>query len=411
MSRLIDPTADIHPTATIGDNAEIGPRVTVGPNAVIGRQGPVTIEADTSIGDGARIDYATIRTDVTIGPAAKIGQHGENHRFITIGRHTKIGQAVRVMNGAQISGYVTIGQMASIDDTQISGGATIGTNAILTNSSIGERTTIAPNARLERCNIGFDIKLPPMTLVACYLHDNAVITVDPRDGNGGYALPDHASIPGGCITAQAGDAVVVGLVGSEGYGRWVTIVRQQADNRARVVAGCWKNSNGGSIVQLRDVALDPDTWPASVAARCRAEYLGIVDLARRLERTWARDARLREATAVIVATHDLLNIAACTRETHPPKTTSTATVANIAGLSGVSTRTVRAVLRVASTMGAIWAGGYGPRITGNKVTGWKIAHYQHGPQNDGTAYTAPSKPVPDQDALVTAIYRGCPKPN
>ncbi len=117
----IHPTAILDDTATVHDTVEIGPWCVVGPNVTIGAgtelMGHVTIQRDTTVGDGNRFfpysvvgvdpqdrKYGGERTTCEIGDRNEIREHVTIHRGTGNGGGvTTVGNGNLIMVGAHVA--------------------------------------------------------------------------------------------------------------------------------------------------------------------------------------------------------------------------------------------------------------------------------------------------------------------
>ena len=184
----------------------------------------------------------------------------------------KLGEKAVVASGARIFGCVfgTVGQR-----TVVYRGATV-------SGVVGHDCTIGVSANVdERAEVGNRVWIAEAVTVkqGAHVGDN-------------MAIAAHATVTSDMDVCRRGDLVVVGMVGSEGNGRYVTVARQP-DNHARLIVGCWSNYRGGSVDQLETRLKTNAPWTNYAGSHnpleqlFHAQYLGIVDLAHHLEQMWA----------------------------------------------------------------------------------------------------------------------------
>lgn len=123
----------LHPSVVIGDNVVLGDRVQVFPGAVIGREphnpGATAMtpqfERRLTIGDECSIGaHATVYYDVEIGPncllgdscsireGGRIGSRTIVGRCVTLNYNVTMGDGVKVMDNAVVTGYAFVGDGA-----------------------------------------------------------------------------------------------------------------------------------------------------------------------------------------------------------------------------------------------------------------------------------------------------------
>lgn len=115
----IHPTAIVHPDAVIGDGCIIGPWCYIGPSVKMGRANhliaSVTIDGDTTLGDGNRIfSHAVLGTepqDLKFGgepTRLKIGNDNTIREFVTMNRSTDMQEDTVIGDGNLVMEYVHV---------------------------------------------------------------------------------------------------------------------------------------------------------------------------------------------------------------------------------------------------------------------------------------------------------------
>jgi len=164
--------------------------------------------------------------------------------------------------------------------------------------TVGPKSTVRAGASVRgtvgsSCTIGVEANIGDGATLGDVVWVGSFAVIQPRVSVGAkVVVPDHATVTTDMSPTRRGDLVVVGMVGSEGYGRWVTVGRQ-ADMKARLIVGCWKEHKGGSANELETrIWSSPKRWEAGAGgdagqALFSAQYRAVVFLARQLEAVWA----------------------------------------------------------------------------------------------------------------------------
>jgi len=191
---------------------------------------------------------------------------------VTLEDGHKLGDKAVIAVGARIYGYVS--GIVGANTTVYRGASVRGT--------VGKNCTISVNANVdERAEVGDKV----------WVGETATVKGGAKVGSN-TVVPAHATVTSDMEIVRRGDLLVVGMVGSESNGRYVTVGRQP-DNRARLIVGCWQNHKGGSVDELETRLGTNLPWTNYCGshnpneALFYAQYGGIVQMVRSLERYWA----------------------------------------------------------------------------------------------------------------------------